>query len=59
MNKHAYNGVASWTSLKTSDYATCCYIKVKLKNKEADEKFTHRGYIEITTEEYGNDVKNL
>ena len=49
--KRAYNGVASCESLKTAQYS-CCYMKIKFKNTVADEKFTHRGCIEITSEEY-------
>ena len=50
--KRAYNGVASCESLKTEQYSECCYMKIKFKNTVADEKFTHRGCIEITSEEY-------
>ena len=50
--KRAYNGVASCESLKTAEYSECCYMKIKFKNTVADEKFTHRGCIEITSEEY-------
>ena len=57
--KFVYNGVASCASLKTADSAICCYAKVKFKNKEADEKFTHTGCIEVTAEDYDKGVKNL
>ena len=57
--KFVYNGVASCASLKTADKAICCYAKVKFKNKEADEKFTHTGCIEVTAEDYDKGVKNL
>ena len=57
--KFVYNGVASCASLKTADNAICCYAKVKFKNKEADEKFTHTGCIEVTAEDYDKGVKNL
>ena len=57
--KFVYNKVASCASLKTADYAICCYAKVKFKNKEADEKFTHTGCIEVTAQEYNNGIKNL
>lgn len=50
--KRAYNGVASCESLNTAEYSECCYMKIKFKNTVADEKFTHRGCIEITSEEY-------
>ena len=57
--KFVYNGVASCASLKTANYSICCYAKVKFKNKEADEKFTHTGCIEVTAEDYDKGVKNL
>ena len=57
--KFVYNGVASCASLKTADDAICCYAKVKFKNKEADEKFTHTGCIEVTAADYDKGVKNL
>ena len=57
--KFVYNGVASCASLKTAPNAICCYAKVKFKNKEADEKFTHTGCIEVTAEDYDKGVKNL
>ena len=58
--KFVYNKVASCASLKTADDdAICCYAKVKFKNKEADEKFTHTGCIEVTAKEYDNGIKNL
>ena len=58
--KFVYNGVASCASLRTAeDSAICCYAKVKFKNKEADEKFTHTGCIEVTAQEYDNGIKNL
>ena len=58
--KLAYNGVASCASLNTdNETAICCYAKVKFKNKEADQKFTHRGCREVTAEEYASGVKNL
>ena len=50
--KLAYNGVASCESLNTDYNHECCYMKIKFKNTVADEKFTHRGCIEITSEEY-------
>ena len=56
--KFVYNGVASCASLKTAPYAICCYAKVTFKNKEADEKFTHTGCIEVTAQQY-NGIKNL
>ena len=53
--KRAYNGVASCESLNTlntADKYACCYMKIKFKNTVADEKFTHRGCIEISGENY-------
>ena len=50
--KRAYNGIASCDSLKTAEFSACCYMKIKFKNTVADEKFTHRGCIEISGENY-------
>ena len=50
--KRAYNGVASCESLNTAENSSCCYMKIKFKNTVADEKFTHRGCIEISGEDY-------
>ena len=50
--KRVYNGVASCESLNTADKYACCYMKIKFKNTVADEKFTHRGCIEISGENY-------
>ena len=49
--KRAYNGVASCETLNTYNHS-CCYMKIKFKNTVADEKFTHRGCIEISDEDY-------
>ena len=49
--KFAYHGVPSCASLTSGDGA-CCYIKVKFKNEIADEKYTHRGCIQLTFEEW-------
>ena len=46
----AYNKAASCATLKpdgTSHGLTCCYIKVKFKNKDLDEKFTQKGCMEF------------
>ena len=46
----AYNKAASCATLKpdgTSQGLTCCYIKVKFKNKDLDEKFTQKGCMEF------------
>ena len=50
--KFAYHGVPSCAALSSDDGKGCCYIKVKFKNEVADEKFTHRGCIEITYDQY-------
>ena len=44
----AYNGPASCATLKLDGGYMCCYIKIKFKNEELDEKFTHKGCYEIT-----------
>ena len=49
--KYAYHGVSSCAAL-SSDDGTCCYMKVKFKNEVADEKFTHRGCIQITFDQW-------
>ena len=46
----AYNEAASCATLKpdsTSLGMMCCYIKVKFKNKDMDEKFTQKGCMEF------------
>ena len=46
----AYNEAASCATLKpdsTSQGMMCCYIKVKFKNTNLDEKFTQKGCMEI------------
>ena len=46
--KKAFNGVASCISLISDDDSLCCYIKIKYKNRKADDKkFTHRGCIQL------------
>ena len=50
--KYAYHGVPSCASLTSDDDTVCCYIKVKFKNEIADEKYTHRGCIQLTFEEW-------
>ena len=45
----AYNGPASCATLKLDNGGyMCCYIKIKFKNENLDEKFTHKGCYEIT-----------
>ena len=46
----AYNEAASCATLKpdsTSSGIMCCYIKVKFKNTNLDEKFTQKGCMEF------------
>ena len=43
----AFNEVASCATLSTDGY-TCCYIKIKFKNQQADEKYTHKGCYALT-----------
>ena len=46
----AYNHAASCATLKpdsTTIGMSCCYIKVKFKNAQLDEKFTQKGCIEM------------
>ena len=53
-HKEVYHSVASCASLRSSDNHACCYIKVKFRNKAADKKFTHKGCIEVSGQEWGN-----
>ena len=47
--KRVYNGPASCATLKLDNGGyRCCYIKIKFKNEDLDEKFTHKGCYEIT-----------
>ena len=50
--KYAYHGVSSCASLSSDDGTSCCYIKVKFKNEIADEKYTHRGCIQVTFDQW-------
>ena len=46
----AYNEAASCATLKpdsTTSGVMCCYIKVKFKNTDLDEKFTQKGCMEF------------
>ena len=46
----AYNKVASCTTLTPTekpDYGVCCYIKVKFENSLNEEKYTHKGCVEV------------
>ncbi len=52
----AYNEVASCASLDTEedddDLTTCCYIKLKIKNEQLDEKFDQKGCIQMSANDY-------
>jgi hypothetical protein len=49
----AYNKVSSCATLSTTNSSTaCCYIKLKFKNEIYDEKFTHKGCIEVSLADY-------
>jgi hypothetical protein len=49
----AYNKVSSCATLSTTNSGTaCCYIKLKFKNEIYDEKFTHKGCIEVSLADY-------
>ena len=52
----AYNEVASCASLDTDednkDLYTCCYIKLKIKNEQLDEKFDQKGCIQMSANDY-------
>ena len=54
--KLAFSDSASCRSLKSAHNFLCCFIKNKFKNELVGEKFTHRGCIEISYEEY-QDIK--
>ena len=50
--KRAFSHEASCMSLKSGDNKICCYIKNKFKNEVSDEKYTHKGCIEVTAKQY-------
>ncbi len=52
--KFAYHGVSSCAALTSDDDKGCCYIKVKFKNEVADEKYTHRGCIQVAFDDWAN-----
>ena len=55
----AYNSEASCYTLNSdSDGYHCCYVKVKFKNEQLDEKFTQKGCMEFTNEGFENAVVN-
>lgn len=53
----AYNDYSSCTSLKSEDNHACCYLYVKFKNEVNDNKYTHKGCVEVSGSEWG-DIKN-
>ena len=55
--KRVYNHFASCASLTTEEGEICCYIKVKFKNNDSDSKYTHRGCIALSIDDYNN-IKN-
>ena len=56
--KKAFNHEASCLSLKSDDGYMCCYIKNKFKNEVSDEKYTHRGCIQVSASQY-SDIKGF
>ena len=56
---YAYNEAASCVTLQPVDGTACCYIKIKFKNKDVDEKFTQKGCITITDDEYRKYVADV
>ena len=58
----AYNDYSSCTSLKSGDNHACCYLYVKFKNEVNDDKYTHKGCVEVSGSEWGdieNTISNL
>ena len=53
-HKSAYNHISSCTSLKSRQDYACCYIKIKFRNSVSDKKYTHRGCIEISGNEWAD-----
>ena len=50
----AYHKIASCASLRSTYNTACCYLRVKFKNNVAGERYTHKGCIEITGNEWQN-----
>ena len=51
----AYYDAASCATLNPKDgESMCCYIKLKFKNENLDEKFTHKGCYEVEKEIYAS-----
>ena len=56
--KTAYHDVSSCASLRSNYNTACCYLKVKFKNSISEEKYTHKGCIEVTSSQW-EDIKNV
>jgi S-adenosylmethionine/arginine decarboxylase-like enzyme len=56
--KTAYHDVSSCASLRSNYNTACCYLKVKFKNSISEEKYTHKGCIEVNSSEW-EDIKNV
>ena len=55
----AYYDAASCATLRANDgELMCCYIKLKFKNENLDEKFTHKGCYEVEKETYASSDKS-
>ena len=55
----AYYDAASCATLNPKDgESMCCYIKLKFKNENLDEKFTHKGCYEVKKETYASSDKS-
>lgn len=50
----AYNHASSCMSLQSDFNYACCYLKVKFKNSVSDKKYTHRGCIQVSLNEWQN-----
>ena len=58
----AYNDYSSCTSLKSGHNHACCYLYVNFKNEVNDNKYTHKGCVEVSGSEWGeikNTIENL
>ena len=43
----AYNDAASCATLSTDTNKVCCYLKIKFENENNEEKYTHKGCIDV------------
>ncbi len=50
----AYNGLASCYTLRPKDGETCCYIKVKYKIRDTDQKYTAKGCQPVSFQSFNN-----